>query len=104
MKRGVLTLLTIIMLAFLTGTAAADKSSLEQGEKLFNDPALGGSSTEKSCAHCHPGGEGLEKAGSNPKLTKIINKCIVGALKGEKLDGRKSAMRSLKKYIKSLEK
>ena len=86
------------------GQAWAQKSSVELGKKLFEDPGLGGSTNSKSCASCHPGGEGLENAGDNPKLTSMINRCITGPLKGSKIDGRKVEMRSLKMYIQSLEK
>lgn len=80
----------------------AGKSSVEMGEQLFNDPTLGGSKNDKSCNSCHPGGEGLEKAGANEKLVKVINQCITGPLEGEKIDGRTAEMRSLKMYIESL--
>ena len=92
-------LITIFMVA---GVCLAEKSSVEYGQKLFNDSSLGGSSNEKSCASCHPGGEGLEKAGDNKKLVKMINRCITGPLKGEKIDGRSTEMRSLKLFIQSL--
>ena len=98
--------LLVVLLAgtFLVtgGQALAGKSSVEHGKELFNDPALGGSMTDKSCNSCHPGGEGLEKAGTKKNLTKIINQCITGSLKGEKIDGRSVEMRSLKMYIESL--
>ncbi len=102
MKRMMFVLSMIMMFGIFISTAFAGKSNLEQGKKLFNDPTLGGSTNEKSCASCHPAGDGLDQAGSNPKLTAMINQCIVGALKGEKIDGRKSEMRSLKLYIESL--
>ena len=92
-------LITIFMAA---GICHAGKSSIENGQKLFNDPSLGGSANEKSCASCHPGGEGLENAGNNKKLVKMINRCITGPLKGEKIDGRSAEMRSLKLFIQSL--
>ena len=81
---------------------AQAQSSAEHGKKLFNDPTLGGSTNETSCNTCHDNGKGLEKAGDNPKLVKMINKCITGPLKGEKIDGRTVEMRSLKMYIESL--
>lgn len=84
------------------GQALAEKSSVELGKKLFNDPALGGSTNDKTCNSCHPGGEGLEKAGGNKKLVKVTNQCIVGPLEGAKIDGRTAEMRSLKMYIQSL--
>lgn len=87
---------------FIAGQGLAAKSSVELGEQLFNDPALGGSTNDKSCNSCHSQGEGLEGAGDNPKLTKMINKCITGPLEGEKIDGRTVNMRSLKMYILSL--
>ncbi|MEN8135255.1 MAG: cytochrome c peroxidase [Thermodesulfobacteriota bacterium] len=85
------------------GQAMAGKSSVELGKKLFNDPTLGGSTNDKSCNSCHADGEGLEKAGDNKKLVKVINQCITGPLKGKKIDGRTADMRSLKMYIKSLQ-
>ncbi|MBU0479877.1 MAG: cytochrome-c peroxidase [Proteobacteria bacterium] len=84
------------------GAATAGESSVEKGSKLFNDPALGGSTNPKSCNSCHPGGEGLEKAGAKANLTEMINRCVVGPLKGSKIDGRSVEMRSLKMYIESL--
>ena len=92
----------IITLFMSAAVCQAGKSSVEYGQKLFNDPALGGSANEKSCASCHPGGEGLENAGGNKKLSKMINRCITGPLKGEKVDGRSAEMRSLKLFIQSL--
>ena len=103
MKKGHL-IFIFTAVVILTGSSAlaAGKSSVEVGKKLFNDPALGGSTNETTCNSCHKNGEGLEKAGSNPKLVKVINQCITGQLKGEKIDGRTVEMRSLKMYIKSL--
>jgi len=91
----------------ITGLLAASpvlagESSLELGQKLFNDRALGGSTNEKSCNSCHQDGKGLEKAGAKKDLGKIINSCIEGALEGKKLDGRSVEMRSLKMYVESL--
>ncbi len=86
----------------LAGPALAGKSSSELGKQLFNDPALAGSANDQSCNSCHADGKGLAKAGTNPKLTKMINKCITGPLAGHKIDGRSVEMRSLKMYIESL--
>ena len=83
--------------------SAAGKSSAETGKEMFNDPKLGGSSNESSCNSCHAGGKGLENAGKNKKFTKLVNNCLVGRMEGEKLDGRTVSMRSLKKYIQSLD-
>ena len=84
--------------------AFGGKASIELGEKLFNDPSLGGSKNTRSCATCHPNGEGMEKAGDRDDLSSMINRCIVGALGGEKIDGRSLEMLSLKMYIISLKK
>ena len=80
----------------------AGKSSSEKGNEMFNDPKLGGSSNESSCNSCHAGGKGLENAAGNKKLSRAINKCLVGKLEGKKMDGRTVSMRSLKMYIQSL--
>ena len=102
MKKG--SMAVIIGLTVILGTAPviAGKSSVEYGKQLFNDPILGGSTNETSCNTCHANGKGLEKAGTNPKLVKMINQCITGPLKGTKIDGRTVEMRSMKMYIQSL--
>ncbi len=84
------------------GPAFCGKSSVELGKKLFNDPALGGSTNDTSCNTCHPDGKKLENAGKRKDLGKMINRCIIGPLKGKRIDGRKIEMRSLKMYIQSL--
>jgi len=84
--------------------ALAGKSSSELGKKLFNDPGLGGSTNATNCNSCHPNGKKLEKAGARKDLSKMINRCIVGPLKGKQIDGRSVSMRSLKLYIKDLAK
>ena len=102
MKKQIL-LTAFVALALSSGVAfAAGKSSSETGKEMFNDPKLGSSSNESSCNSCHAGGKGLENAAANKKLSKVINKCLVGKMEGEKIDGRTVSMRSLKKYIQSL--
>lgn len=96
---GIIVLFSILLAGSLP---AAEKSSLELGQKLFNDATLGGSKNETSCTTCHQDGKGLEKAGAKKDLVKMINNCITGPLKGEKIDGRSVEMRSLKMYIESL--
>ncbi len=94
----------VVALFLMTGTIAfgAKKSSVELGQEMFNDPKLGDSVNESSCNSCHAGGKGLENVGEKKKISKLVNNCLVGQMAGEKLDGRKAAMRSLKMYIKSL--
>ena len=85
-------------------SAWAEKPSVELGEKLFNNPGLGASKNATSCGSCHPKGNGMEKAGANPQLAAMINKCIKGPLKGEGINEKTEAMESLIMYIKSLAK
>ena len=94
----------IAALFLVTGTSVfgASKSSVESGMEMFNDPKLGNSRNESSCNSCHAEGKGLENAGEKKKLAKLVNNCLVGQMAGEKMDGRKAPMRSLKMYIKSL--
>ena len=98
-KKAIVALAAVFLAA---APAMAGKSSVELGKKLFNDPTLGGSTNSTSCNTCHPGGKKLARAGKRKDLTAMINRCIVGPLKGERIDGRTVAMRSLKLYIKSL--
>ena len=96
-------LAAVLAMFLTTGIAqAAGKSSVELGKEMYNDPKLGGSTNESSCNSCHAGGKGLENAAEKKKFTKLINNCLVGQMEGEKIDGRKVSMRSLKMYIKSL--
>lgn len=105
MKTGRLILAISLMMVMTAGIAAAkEKTSVELGQKLFNDPKLGGATSGQTCNSCHAGGKGLEKAGNNTKLAEMINKCITGALQGKKIDGRSVEMKSLKLYIQSIAK
>ena len=94
----------VATLFLMAGTSVfgAAKSSVETGMEMFNDPKLGSSTNDSSCNSCHAGGKGLENAGEKKKLSKLVNNCLVGQMAGEKIDGRTAAMRSLKKYIKSI--
>jgi cytochrome c553 len=91
-------------LLFYGSAALAEQPSVERGKELFNNPGLGASQNAISCGACHPGGEGMEKAGANPQLAAMINRCIKGPLKGEPLDENTVAMKSLEMYLKSLAK
>jgi len=96
--------LAAVLAIFLAGGIAygAGKISAEMGKELFNDPNLGGSPNESSCNSCHAAGKGLEQVTTSKKLSRLINKCLVDRMEGTKMDGRIAAMRSLKKYILSL--
>ncbi|MEN8258556.1 MAG: cytochrome c peroxidase [Thermodesulfobacteriota bacterium] len=91
-----------LMFGCIALPAAAEKASVGLGKKLFANPGLGASQNAVSCTTCHPDGKGMAKAGANPNLTKMINMCIKGPLKGEALNEKTVAMESLKMYLESL--
>ena len=94
----------VVTLFLAVGASAygAAKTSIDLGMEMFNDPKLSNSTNDSSCNSCHAGGKGLENIKEKKKLSKLVNKCLVGQMSGEKIDGRTVAMRSLKMYIKSL--
>ena len=102
-------ILSIIVLS--VGLAFAG-GSVEDGKRLFNDQTLGGSTNAKSCNTCHPGGKGLERAGtkkytslmgiSATSLEDIVNICIARPLGGKKLAHDSQEMKDIVSYIKSL--
>ena len=103
MKRTkIVLLLAAGMIVSGSVVGAAEMPSVELGEKMFNNPGLGALQNAISCATCHPKGKGLEKAGANPRLAAMVNKCIAGPLKGEGLSEKSVAMESLLLYLKSL--
>jgi len=81
---------------------AAGQPSVERGRDLFNSAGLG--TNGKSCASCHPGGKGLETAAASgqKKLEKVINQCIVKALKGKALAPGSPDLASLVAYLETL--
>jgi cytochrome c553 len=103
MQKRIVAVAAVAALLFTSSVLAAGKISADKGKELFNDPKLGNSKNESSCTSCHADGKGLEKAGENKKLTKLINNCLVTQMEGEKIDGRTASMRSLKVYIKSFD-
>lgn len=84
----------------------------ERGKTLFNDPKLGGGTSGKACATCHPDGSGLEgvaekmewknPGGAFTSLEEAVNVCIEMALKGKALDVKSDQMKDLVAYLKSL--
>ena len=46
----------------------------------------------------------MEKAGANPHLAAMINRCVQGPLQGEEINEKTVTMESLEMYIKSLAK
>lgn len=80
---------------------AAEKPSVALGEKLFNDPKLGGATGTKSCASCHQDGAGIEFSYKKPNLPQIINMCITRGLNGTPLPLESVEMQSLILYHQS---
>lgn len=93
--------LVLLSLTITACTSAEKEPSASEGEKLFNDLQLAGSVNASSCASCHPGGKGLERAFKNPKLVSVINACITGPLDGQSLEESSVEMLSLKLYVES---
>jgi cytochrome c553 len=102
MKKTISFLVTSFAITLMSVPAVAEEASVELGQKLFKNSGLGASQNAINCNTCHPNGEGMEEAGEKPNLAAMINKCIVGPLKGEKLNEQTVAMQSLKMYIQSL--
>lgn len=106
-----LLLLALVVLALSLSVAwAAGHLPEERGKKLFNDPGFAGGTT--SCNACHPGGQGLEKAGEKTAFTIMgqrqgtledaVNFCIVNANKGQAIAVDSPEMQDMVAYIKSL--
>ncbi|KJR41283.1 cytochrome c family protein [Candidatus Magnetoovum chiemensis] len=105
-----ISLTAALFLALLCGLSYAQ--DVENGKKLFNDPAFAGGTSGKSCNTCHADGKGLEKAGAEQKITMMgkeynsleeaVNACIEGTLKGKPLSPDAKEMKDITAYIKSL--
>jgi cytochrome c len=80
---------------------AAEKPSVALGQKLFNDPKLGGATGTKTCAGCHQDGAGIEFSYRKTNLHQIINMCITRGLNGSPLPMDSVEMQSLILYHQS---
>ncbi len=99
------------ILAFAVSIALA-AGSVSKGKALFNDPKFAGATSGDSCNSCHPGGAGLEQAGSKKEfhiagkvqksLEEAVNACIVYAINGKAIGPESGAMQDIVAYIKSL--
>jgi cytochrome c len=91
---------------------AAGGGLVAKGKTLFEDAKLGGGTSGKSCASCHPGGKGLEGIAEKTEyramgrtytsLESITNYFIVTAQLGKGLDPQSEEMQALVAYMKSL--
>jgi cytochrome c len=102
MKKTCMIIGLAAIMSVYAGLALSGEASVEQGEQLFNDPTLGGSTNEKSCGSCHPDGRGLKESGTKANLAQMINTCIEKPLGGQALESDSVEMESLVQYIKSL--
>jgi cytochrome c peroxidase len=102
MKSAKAAMLAAAMIAMGASAHAAQTPSVALGEKLFNDPKLGGATGTKTCASCHPDGAGVEFSYKKPNLPQIINMCIARGLNGIPLPLDSVEMKSLILYHQSL--
>lgn len=106
------TVITAIAIAALTVSIASAAGNAARGKALFNDPKFAGATSGNSCNTCHPGGSGLEHAGTKKEfhiagktqlsLEEAVNACIEYAIRGKALDPKSTAMQDITAYIKSL--
>ena len=102
MKRkscGIIVLLSMFLGAQIGITG--DTTEIELGKQHFNDPTFAMSINDKSCNTCHPDGKGI-KATANGDYSAMINRCIVGALKGQPLEEDSKKMQAMQTYLQSL--
>ena len=112
MKSLKITVLIAMSMVFACAAVAMHHTPEDRGKALFNDTKLGGGTSGKSCATCHPDGKGLEGVGSkkewkNPggefkSLEEAVNVCITMALKGTALDVKSEQMKDLVAYLNSI--
>ena len=109
---SILIIMVMILAAFTLASAAGNAGSVENGKKLYNDPAFAGSTNARSCNSCHQGGRGLEQAGTKQysslmgiratSLEDIVNICIKRPLMGKPIAHESREMLDIVAYIKSL--
>ena len=81
--------------------ATGNETKIELGKQLFNNPAFAMSTNKKSCNSCHPDGKGIGEI-EKGDYTVMINRCIVGALKGQALEKDSEKMAAMQAYLMSL--
>ena len=94
----------IVFLFVVSGAQAGaieNETKIELGKQLFNDPAFAMSANKKSCNSCHPDGKGIGEE-ENGDYTEMINRCIVGALKGQAIENDSKQMQAMQAYLKSI--
>ena len=111
MKRNAISIIVPIALILTFSVAfAMSHEAVERGKALFENPNFAGG--KKACNSCHPGGDGLLKAGSKSEfsimgkkqnsLEEAVNFCIVNANKGTAIAEDSKEMQDVVSFIKSL--
>lgn len=98
------TIATVTLALLTLGPAQAVESPTQElGRTLFEATGLG--SKGKSCAACHPQGEGLAKVGdfSDAELKDIINACLRDAMGAKMLSTEAQEMDALLAYVRSFQ-
>ena len=88
--------------AMTVAAAATEGPTVAMGETLFKSPALGNNG--KSCASCHPAGQGLDEIGAydDPALKEMINFCIRDALESKMFELESQELDSMLLYLRTL--
>ena len=95
-------MLILLFMFFVTEIGfTGDTKTIEFGKQLFNDPAFAMSTNDKSCNSCHSDGKRLG-AVANGDYSEMINRCIVGALKGQPIERDSEKMQAMQTYLQSL--
>ena len=108
-KSGVLGIALLLVGSLSLAYAASE----DKGKALFENPALGGGTTGKSCMTCHEGGQGLGNdlferteftimGKKKMSLEEVINVCIENPLGGKAIDPQGEEMIDLMAYMKTL--
>ena len=96
----------LVAVGLLAGAGLSQAGgNVENGKMLFESPTLGGGTTGKTCATCHPGGKNLSSklfSGSRDSLAEMVNTCIEKPLGGQAIDPAGSDMTDLVAYMETL--
>lgn len=101
------TVALVILSIGIVATLAFAGGNADNGKKLFSDPALAGSTNDRSCNTCHENGSGLEATAKNfensgKSLEDMINACVSRPLGGKPLAKDSQEMQDIVSYIQSL--
>ena len=103
-------LATVCIVVCMTATSASGAADLANGKALYENPALGGGRTGKTCKTCHEDGRDLSPGLLAKKdfqvmgikmqrLEDVVNFCIEVTLRGEGVDPKGRDMADLIGYL-----